>query len=59
VVGDGIGHDRRYGDTVPMTGAGKFVAGALTLTGIGLVGVLTAIVASLFVQQQRSEELGG
>lgn len=46
-----------YGDKVPMTGAGKFVAVALMFTGIGLVGVLTATVASFFVQQQNSEEL--
>jgi voltage-gated potassium channel len=46
-----------YGDKVPVTGAGKFVAVALMLTGIGLVGVLTATVASFFVQQQHTEEL--
>ena len=46
-----------YGDKIPMSGAGKFVAVALMLTGIGLVGVLTATVASFFVQQQHSEEL--
>jgi len=46
-----------YGDKVPMTGPGKFVAVALMLTGIGLIGVLTATVASFFVQQQHSEEL--
>jgi voltage-gated potassium channel len=46
-----------YGDKVPMTGPGKFVAVALMLTGIGLLGVLTATVASFFVQQQHSEEL--
>jgi voltage-gated potassium channel len=44
-----------YGDKLPVTGAGKFVAVALMLTGIGLVGVLTATVASFFVQQQHSE----
>ncbi len=46
-----------YGDKVPMTGAGKFVAVALMLTGIGLVGFLTATVASFFVQEQHSAEL--
>jgi len=45
-----------YGDKVPMTGPGKFVAVALMLTGIGLIGVLTATVASFFVQQQHSGE---
>jgi len=46
-----------YGDRIPVTGAGKIVAVALMLTGIGLVGVLTATVASFFVQQQHSTEL--
>ena len=46
-----------YGDRLPMTGAGKVVAVVLMLTGIGLVGVLTATVASYFVQQQHSEEM--
>ena len=46
-----------YGDKIPSTGAGRWVAVALMLTGIGLVGVLTATIASFFVQQQHSEEL--
>lgn len=46
-----------YGDKTPVTGAGKIVAVALMLTGIGLVGVLTATFASFFVQEQHSEEL--
>jgi voltage-gated potassium channel len=46
-----------YGDKVPVTGAGKFVAVVLMLTGIGLVGFLTATVASFFVQEQHSDEL--
>jgi voltage-gated potassium channel len=46
-----------YGDKVPVTGAGKFVAVALMLTGIGLVGFLTATVASFFVKEQHSDEL--
>ncbi len=46
-----------YGDKLPQTGGGKFVAVGLMLTGIGLVGVLTATVASYFVQQQHSSEL--
>jgi voltage-gated potassium channel len=46
-----------YGDKIPTTGSGKWVAVALMLTGIGLVGVLTATIASFFVQQQHSEEL--
>ena len=46
-----------YGDKVPQTGAGKWVATVLMLTGIGLVSALTATVASYFVQEQRSSEL--
>jgi voltage-gated potassium channel len=46
-----------YGDKVPMTGGGKWVAAGLMFTGIGLVGTLTASIASYFVQEQRSQEL--
>jgi voltage-gated potassium channel len=46
-----------YGDKVPMTGAGKWVATVLMFTGIGLVGVLTATVASFFAQEQHASEL--
>jgi voltage-gated potassium channel len=46
-----------YGDKVPMTGGGKWVATALMFTGIGLVGALTATIASFFVQEQNSTEL--
>jgi voltage-gated potassium channel len=46
-----------YGDKVPVTGAGRVVATALMMTGIGLVGALTATIASYFVQQQHSQEM--
>jgi len=46
-----------YGDKVPVTGAGRWVAAALMFTGIGLVGALTATIASFFVQEQHSQEL--
>jgi voltage-gated potassium channel len=46
-----------YGDKVPVTGAGRFVATGLMFTGIGLVGALTATIASYFVQQQHTQEL--
>jgi voltage-gated potassium channel len=46
-----------YGDKVPVTGAGRVVATGLMLTGIGLVGALTATIASFFVQQQHTQEL--
>jgi len=46
-----------YGDKIPMTGAGRVLATGLMLTGIGLVGALTATIASFFVQEQHAQEL--
>jgi voltage-gated potassium channel len=46
-----------YGDKVPLTGGGKWVATVLMFTGIGLVGTLTATIASFFVQEQHSTEM--
>ncbi len=43
-----------YGDKYPVTGAGRGVAVVL-LVGIGLIGVVTATVASFFVQQTADE----
>jgi len=40
-----------YGDRFPVTGGGRTVAVVLMLLGIGLIGVLTATVASVFVKQ--------
>ena len=40
-----------YGDRFPVTGAGRTVAVVLMLVGIGLIGVLTATVASVFVKE--------
>jgi voltage-gated potassium channel len=42
-----------YGDTVPVTGAGRLVAVALMLVGISLVGLITATVAAWFITQTR------
>lgn len=44
-----------YGDRVPVTSGGRGLAIVLMLVGIGLVGVLTATVASFFVQQRTDE----
>lgn len=46
-----------YGDQYPVTAAGRGVAVVLMLTGIGLVGVLSAAIASYFVGQQSSREM--
>ena len=44
-----------YGDRYPVTAAGRGVAVVLMLVGIGLVGVVTASVASYFVEQGQDE----
>jgi voltage-gated potassium channel len=45
-----------YGDRFPVTAAGRGVAVVLMLVGIGLVGVVTASVASYFLQEDRKNE---
>ncbi|HEX3793783.1 MAG TPA: ion channel [Acidimicrobiales bacterium] len=40
-----------YGDRFPVSGGGRIVAVVLMMVGIGLIGVLTATVASFFVQE--------
>lgn len=49
-----------YGDRYPVTEGGRIVAVVLMLVGIGLIGVLTATVASLFIKEHadaNKEEL--
>ena len=43
-----------YGDQYPVTPFGQGVAVALMLVGIGLIGVLTATVASSFITRRRT-----
>ena len=45
-----------YGDTYPVTAAGRGVAVVLMLVGIGLIGVLTATVASYFVEEKSDRD---
>jgi voltage-gated potassium channel len=40
-----------YGDRFPITEGGRIVAVVLMLVGIGLIGVLTATVASVFIKE--------
>jgi voltage-gated potassium channel len=40
-----------YGDRFPVTGGGRTVAVILMLVGIGLIGTLTATVASVFIKE--------
>jgi voltage-gated potassium channel len=44
-----------YGDKVPVTATARGLAVVLMLVGIGLVGVLTATIASFFVEQRTKE----
>jgi voltage-gated potassium channel len=44
-----------YGDDVPTTVAGRLVAAAVMLFGIGLLTVTTAAITSTFVAQSRRE----
>ncbi len=45
-----------YGDRYPTTAGGRGVAVVLMLVGIGLIGVLTATVASFFIQEQQTDK---
>lgn len=47
-----------YGDISPVTPAGRLIAVALMLLGIGLTATLAASVAAYFVNQDRRDELG-
>jgi voltage-gated potassium channel len=44
-----------YGDRYPTTEGGRAVAVILMLVGIGLIGVLTATVASVFIKEHTDE----
>ena len=42
-----------YGDVSPVTTEGRIIAVLLMLTGIGVIGIFTATVASFFFEQER------
>jgi voltage-gated potassium channel len=44
-----------YGDKFPVTTGGRIVASVLMLVGIGLIGTLTATVASVFVKEHTDD----
>jgi voltage-gated potassium channel len=44
-----------YGDYVPESGAGRVVASALMLTGLGLIPLITSAVVSILVAQRSRE----
>ncbi len=45
-----------YGDRYPVTPAGRAIAAALMVAGVGLFGAMSGIVASLFLGQRRESE---
>lgn len=45
-----------YGDRYPVTTTGRLVAAVLMLAGIGLIGVITATLASWFLEQVQDTE---
>jgi len=45
-----------YGDAAPVTAGGRAVAMLFMIVGIGMAGVITAMVASIFVSIERSDE---
>jgi len=47
-----------YGDISPATLGGRIVGVILMITGIGLLGVLTATIATLFIEDQLLENKG-
>lgn len=44
-----------YGDVYPITPAGKFVAGLVAVSGIGLIAMPTGILASAFSEAMRKQ----
>jgi voltage-gated potassium channel len=47
-----------YGDIYPVTAEGRLIAVMLMLTGIGVIGVFTATIASVFMIQDGEDEFG-
>ena len=44
-----------YGDYVPQTTAGRFIAAVLMLTGLSLIPLITSVVVSILVSQRTRE----
>lgn len=48
-----------YGDIFPITLEGRLIAVFLMLTGIGVIGVFTATIASMFMIEDEEDEFNG
>ena len=48
-----------YGDTVPLTPTGRFVAVALMVAGVSVLGVVTATLAAWIVERGAEEDTAG
>ena len=48
-----------YGDIYPMTGEGRLISVLLMLTGIGVISIFTATIASLFMIEDEEDEFRG
>jgi voltage-gated potassium channel len=48
-----------YGDIFPITPEGRLIAVLLMLTGIGVIGVFTATIASMFMIEDEEDEFNG
>jgi voltage-gated potassium channel len=46
-----------YGDVSPVTLEGRLIAVVLMLTGIGVIGLFTATVASVFFEEEKESEM--
>ncbi len=47
-----------YGDISPVTLGGRVVAGVMMVFGIGILGLFTATIASIFVERKMKEDRG-
>ncbi len=45
-----------YGDVVPESSGGRFVAGVLMLAGVSAIPITTSLVVAVFVARSRAQE---
>jgi hypothetical protein len=54
VVGGGDHHHRGYGDQYPVTAAGRKIGVVVRFAGVGIIGALASIFASLLIPPQTT-----